>query len=118
MLAWELEWGSQYQTLLEIEEATGEAPPALQRRPRLPPELSFYLVAFYVLSRSRPIAGMGSPGAIPLSEMVAFFHLYQIPAREHPWWVSLMSRLDGVFLEHEAKKQEARISSQKKDASS
>lgn len=116
-LKWELEWGAEYQTLLEIAKS-GHTPEALERRPELPPQLAYYLDVFYTLSRGRSISGMGTPGPIPLSEFAAFFEIYDIRSQaQRDWLLRLLSKLDGVYLKHVSEKQASQFSSQPKSPS-
>ena len=102
-LAWELEWGSNYATLLEIQEATGLVPDALAKRPELPPALGWYLSAFYAASRGRSIH-MGGAGPIPPSEILASMQLRGVEApEERAWFERVMALLDGVYMDHQEK---------------
>lgn len=84
----------------------GVTPPALLNRPHLEAQLRWYLEAFYTLSRGRQIT-MGGAGPIPLSEMLAFTQLYKLATiEERARFIDVMCLLDGVYLDHQAKKQE------------
>lgn len=51
---------------------------------------------------------MGGPGPIPLSEMMAFFTLYEIERTSWDWFVRLMCKLDHAYMDHYAEKQKAK----------
>jgi len=78
-------------------------PAALQRRPKLYPWCVHYLEAFHTLSGSRAL-GFGGAGPIPLSEIRAYFEIFEVPLDDRPVWVRMMRALDAVWLQRESKR--------------
>lgn len=68
--------------------------------PDMPPELEHLWLWFVDLSRARPSTGFG-PGALPYSEIMAWVALSG--ERPSSWEISVLKRLDGVYLEATAK---------------
>lgn len=78
-------------------------------RPELPPELAFYLEAFYLLSASRDV-GFGGAGPIKLTEMLAFCDLHGIRGTEDRLgFINIMRALDAVWLEKSNEKSKALV---------
>lgn len=87
-------------------QAQGIPVQALAERPALAGPLQRYLVAFYDLSRGRQIT-MGGAGPIPLSEIHAYMQIFEMQdLDERRRFMDLMTRMDGVYLEHQRKKQD------------
>lgn len=100
-MLWELEWGDQYQTLLDIQEASGVKPKALVDRPALQPQNRLFLEAFYDLNPSRQI-GM-TIGPIPCSEVLAYVQLLgDYTADERLRLLRIVRRLDSAYMEFNA----------------
>lgn len=106
-MAWDLQWGSEekqkfLQTLVE----QGHDPEALRNKPRLKPWLGDYYKAFNLLSTSRQL-GMGAAGAIPMSEMMAYFEVFEVhDLDERETTITMIKALDSVYLKHVNKKSE------------
>lgn len=84
--------------LNKIAAQTGKIPAAVAARPGLSAhELPFW-DAFNVLHLSRANTGFG-PGAIPLSEIVTYAELVQMPiGEEREQFVQLIRAMDGAYL--------------------
>lgn len=96
-----------------MQKQTGVVPDALLKRPGLPAPLVYYIRAFYDISRGRQMT-MGGAGPIALSEILAYMQIHEIEGlQERAAFMRLMLRLDTVYLEHQAKKQELRKSQEK-----
>lgn len=96
-MEWEFQWGEKLDFLKTLAEQ-GEEPPALKDRPRLKPWLAEYMGAFKLLSSSRSV-GMGGVGAIPISEMMAYFALSEIfDPDERETYITMMQSLDSAYL--------------------
>src|SRR6188508_1017219 len=78
--------------------AEGKDPPALRNRPEPTQWTLSYFHAFNTLSASRPM-GMGAVGAIPVSEMHAYFLLFDITdLDERSTYIKMIQALDAVYL--------------------
>lgn len=98
-MRWELKWGSEYQTLVEVFEVTGVMPTGLIERPQLRWHNRFYLESFYVLSNSRPI-GM-SAGPIPVSEVLAYCQMHgDFNPSERLRFLEVIRSLDAEYMAH------------------
>jgi hypothetical protein len=104
-LTWSLRWGpkagetvSAGDWLSKITAQTGRVFKELEARPTLQAhELPFW-EAFQVLQLSRPNTGFG-PGAIPLSEMLVYAELMQMPIGEdREQFVQTIRAMDGAYL--------------------
>lgn len=84
--------------LQKIASKTGVQPSAIAARPELQlHELPFWQ-AFNTLHLSRSSTGFG-PGAIPLSEIVIYADLIQLPSgEEREELVQMMRAMDGAYL--------------------
>jgi len=111
-LAWDLQWGTPEKLkFLKTLQEQGQEPEALKNKPRLKPWGADYYRAFQTLSTSRP-TGMGGVGAIPLSEMMAYFALSEIrDPDERETYVKMIQALDSTYLTHMNKKSEDAASS-------
>lgn len=109
-MAWDLQWGAPEKLkFLETLQEQGQEPEALKNKPRLTPWVADYYKAFQLLSFSRPV-GMGGVGAIPISEMVAYFGLAGIhDPDERETFVTMMQALDSTYLTHVNKKSEETV---------
>ena len=111
---WELQWGQQLKTLLEIEKATGETPRGLRDRKVLRDDCRGYLDAFYALSTQR---GYNEAGQQPLqvSEITAYLTHMGISGGEGGMrFFRHLLRLDRTYIDHHFKQQEkAQASTQK-----
>lgn len=102
-MLWELEWGDQYPTLLEVYEVSGIKPKALVDRPTLQQQNRHFLEAFYDLNPSRQI-GM-TIGPIPCSEVLAYVQLLgDYTADERLRLLRVVRRLDAAYMEFTASK--------------
>lgn len=98
-MGWELEWGGKLEFLKTLEEQ-GTKVDALRNRPRLKAWNLDYYNAFNVLSSSRP-SGMGGVGPIPLSEILAYFSIFEIhDPDDRVTYITMMQSLDSVYLSH------------------
>jgi hypothetical protein len=117
-LAWELQWGSEYETLLEIADKGAFYPEALAKRPELPVELRHWLEVFYFLNTDRPIGGMGGVGYIPFSSKARYCDEYGVTSVEdRDWFFRLIGRLDQTYMEYQAEKAESKSASEKQATS-
>lgn len=96
-------WGSQLKFLMDIEEDTGETPPALKFRPVLTQWQQPFMSAFHELSGSRNYHMAGAAN-IPISEILAYLELNEI---YHPDdrqdYVTLIQCIDNAYLESQNK---------------
>lgn len=84
--------------LSRIATETGVRPSAVAARPRLRPHELPYWEAFQALQLSRANTGFG-PGAIPLSEIVTYAELMQLPAgEERAQFAQIIRAMDGAYL--------------------
>lgn len=100
-MTWDLQWGTPDKLkFLQTLQEQGQEPEALKAKPRLKPWAAEYYRAFQVLSASRPI-GMGGVGAIPVSEMMAYFGLAEVlDPDERDTYVKMIQALDSTYLKH------------------
>lgn len=85
--------------LAKLGKQRGKMPQAIVERPELEPHELPYWDAFTTLHLSRANTGFG-PGAIPLSEIVAFCDLMQIPIGEpRAQLVQTIRAMDAAFIE-------------------
>jgi len=95
-----LEWGPQESFLKTLQQTTGETPKALQDRPKLNRWVAEYYKAFAVLSDSRSIL-QGGVGPIPLSEIFAYFQMFEITdLEERERFTTMVKALDRVYIKH------------------
>lgn len=106
MLKWNLKWGKEISTLLEIEKSTGIKPQALQTKPDLDVRCLKYWEGFWVLSRSRGMistAAAASPAPIPVSEVLAYLNLlYESSVMERIKFLRFMQLMDTEYLTYHA----------------
>ena len=96
---WDLQWGNKLEFLETLREQ-GQEPEALKTKPRLRPWLSGYYAAFNLLSSSRQL-GMGAVGAIPMSEIAAYFEMFEVhDLDERETTITMIKALDSVYLKH------------------
>ncbi len=101
---WSLQWGSRIEALILIQEQTGETPPALASRPQLSQFEQPYFDAYQTVSASRNWTAAG-PAAIPLSEIVAYFDIYEInDPEERDDYIAMIRHLDSVYLAYTSAK--------------
>lgn len=81
--------------------AQGKPVPALDSKPRMPPDLVDMVEAFGVLNQSRPPSQSTVPAAIPLSEIVAYLSLFRDTDPER--FVRLIQAMDVAWRETYAK---------------
>lgn len=61
-----------------------------------------------MLSSGRPV-GMGGPGPIPLTEIAAYFDIYEITqSEERDLYVRVIREMDAAYLERQASKTKRR----------
>ncbi len=94
VLLWRAKIGSALEFLTDLSEEREELVPELEAQPPLPDFLEWLLTAFDSLSATRPV-GM-APGAIPLSEMLAYCRLWDVEDAQE--FVRIMIELDGEWL--------------------
>jgi hypothetical protein len=93
-----LQWGDKLEFLQNIEKSSGETPPALLNRPILSQFEQPYYIAFQVLSESRRWTP-GGPAMIPLSEIYAYFKIYEIKdLDEREEYLIYINRLDLMYV--------------------
>lgn len=100
-----MQWGpkqgarqSDGEWLSKIAAQTGARPTAVVSRPQLHPHELPYWDAFNTLHLSRANTGFG-PGAIPLSEIVTYAELMEMPTGEvRQEFVAIMRAMDGAYL--------------------
>ncbi len=98
-MAWELQWGGKLEFLKKLAEQ-GQRVEALENQPRLKPWLAEYYRAFNALSSSRQV-GMGGVGPIPMSEMAAYFEVFEVrDLEERDTYITMIQALDSVYLKH------------------
>lgn len=84
--------------LSKIASQTGKVPSAIEARPTLRAHERPLWEAFQCLQLSRPNTGFG-PGAIPLSEIVTYAELVQMPiGDEREQFVQIIRTMDGAYL--------------------
>lgn len=84
--------------LSQIATETGARPTAVTSRPELHPHELPYWEAFSFLQLSRANTGFG-PGAIPLSEVIAYADLMEMPTGEsRQLFAELIRAMDGAYL--------------------
>lgn len=101
-----MEWGPQLETLLEVQEATGKIPKALQSRPSLDVRQKYYFGIFADLSGSR---GRDQSGFLPVSvhELLAYCTFYGINDIEQRTTIARhISSLDSAYLKELDKKKD------------
>ena len=94
---WVGEWGPKIKRLIEIEQATGRTPSALLDIPTAYGAEKELVIAFNHLTHKRPI-GMAL-GRIPMSEIVAYIHLFGAPTIPLGVFVELLEVMDEAYLE-------------------
>lgn len=95
-----MKWGSQLETLEEIEESTGFTPKALASRPALLAEDLKYLEGFRVLNRARA-SGFQGHQSIAVAEVLAYLSIAQErDTDERLKFLRLVQKMDRSFLEH------------------
>lgn len=109
-MVWDLEWGTpERQKFLKTLVEQGITPDALRNKPRLRPWLAEYYRAFQVLTSSRSV-GMGGVGAIPLSEIAAYFELFEVHDPDERYaYVTMIKALDSAYLERTNKASTASV---------
>ena len=82
----------------KLAEQTGKIPDAIAARPGLQPHELPLWEAFQLLQLSRPNTGFG-PGAIPLSEIMVYAELMQMPiGEEREQLVQVIRAMDRAYL--------------------
>jgi hypothetical protein len=104
-LAWDLEWGSKEKLdFLKTLQQQGVEPFALKNKPKLVPWAVEYYRAFHTLSSSRPM-GMGGVGPIPISEVLAYFEVFEVrDPDERETYVTMIQALDSVYLQKQSER--------------
>jgi hypothetical protein len=64
------------------------------------------LDAFYFLSPSRSLH-LGGEGPIPISEILAYLEVMEIPSAERPEYLRFIREMDNAYLDHRHKKQDS-----------
>lgn len=78
--------------------AQGFESPALRNRPTLKPENEWLLDAYYTLSRSRQVGGMGE-FFIPLTEFQAYCEMFEISSSEdRQFLTNVVGMADAILL--------------------
>lgn len=96
----------------EVEELTGETPPALQNRPLLDADCEKYLQAYFFLSASRQYNEAGQQ-ALPVSEIGGYLRDF-VGVRPTDWdtrhaYLTLIQSLDRVAMNHYAEQTKKRM---------
>lgn len=105
-MVWGLEWGSQLQMLLDIQEFSGKVPKALESKPSLDGRQQFYYNIFAELSGDR---GRDEHGLMRISmlEVLAYCTFYGINDIEQRTTLARFVRaLDAAYLEELARKKD------------
>lgn len=106
-MLWELEWGSQRKRLEEIEEESGETPPALERQPELKlASTGMLLQCFMTLHMMRSSNGFG-PNPITLGMIREYIDMFGELPVDRDLLVRLMKECDEVALEWLRKRSES-----------
>jgi hypothetical protein len=108
VLSWTLQWGSELETLLAIQESTGMTPKGLQDRTELEPGCHKYWELFWVLSGAR---AFNEVGALPIavSEIAALLGLVgETALEEKVKTVRIMQQMDRTLLAETRRKQEVK----------
>ena len=107
-MEWQLQWGDHLPQLLSSQGDDEELPPFLEKMPQLRFDLAWIVEAFYVLSGSRQI-GMGV-GAIPISEIEAYIHLYGLIDEDIDRFIKLIAAMDSAYVQHANRRNNGRDS--------
>lgn len=98
-MLWEVSWGAEVKTLLEIQQQTGRTPKALQERPTLRPE-NLGIYQDFVFLQSGRCAGFSGPNPISVADMVAYLQVFPIGSAERrARWMRLVRRIDSAVLD-------------------
>lgn len=106
-MQWNLRWGSEIQTLLDIRDSTGLVPKALQEVPVLDDRLSFFYGVFSELHEERRYSASGVPSRIPLTGFIAYCDFYRVPQIDREWMWSIVRIFDRVWVDEAIKKLKA-----------
>lgn len=105
MLEWNLRWGSEVKTLLEIQASTGVTPQGLLEKPALRHDVKDYWEGFWILHNSRGV-GFSGPNPISVSEVQAYLCLIEEDRMsERLRILRIVQSMDSAYLSHVAKKQ-------------
>jgi len=98
VLEWTLTWGEREDGLQAVEDQTGETPKALRDKPKPHPWVAWYYEAFWLLDSARPVY-QGSVGRIPMSEIAAYFYVFEILGTEsRQLFIRTIRALDSVYV--------------------
>lgn len=98
-----MEWGSQLEFLLRVEQDTGRKPKSLLERPQLEARNREYFEIFNDLSRSR-VVSQGDYQSITMGEILAYMHIEGIPQHRGGVIRRMVQALDWVYLEEITKR--------------
>lgn len=84
-LEWNAQWGQNIEMLLEIQEQTGEPPPALANRPGLDSRLMFFYEAYLEIQRSRQYSPAGDPRPLMLGHFLEYCQVHSVPREDWEW---------------------------------
>jgi hypothetical protein len=102
-LQWQLQWGGRIEFLQDLAKS-GEEVPALKNRPTLTMWQRFFWDAYHVVNSSRNFHSAGL-ASIPLSEILAYFQIYNIRDLElRDLYIQHIQTLDNTYLEHANKR--------------
>lgn len=97
-MEWALTWGDREEGLLAVEAQTGKTPDALLTRPKLHPWVEWYYEAFWLVDAGRPVY-QGSIGRIPLTEISAYFQVFDVGETEsRKLFIKTIRALDSVYV--------------------
>jgi hypothetical protein len=99
-MEWNLKWGHELGTLLEIWESTGIKPKGLHERPLLQEDLHDIWQAYSMLHACRS-AGFSGPNPISMTEIQAYLSVIQEnDTEERMRLLTFIKMLDSMYLGH------------------
>ena len=110
-MLWQLEWGPSEASLRKLK--LNPLPAALLRKPRLPDKLMYIWKAFRLLDSARQ-QGPNVPQRLPFDWVHTFAKRVCTSNEEYEEFLELIYTLDNLVVEHEIKKHNQRVASQKK----
>lgn len=96
-MEWKRRWGDKLDFLRQIEEDTGETPPALKNAPLLEGELQGQYHIFLEVARNRAWT-QGGPLPLSDSNLLHYFQANLIPKAEWSEIRDFVSRFDDIWL--------------------
>lgn len=102
-ILWALSPAGQSEEYLLEKLADGFPVPALDAKPSLEPLQQRAVEAFWLMNPGRPVAGMGVPTGLPVSDIVTTAVLMGLPAE---WLLRVTRAAESVYLDHLAESRE------------